>query len=191
MNDGLIPRRYAKALYKVAIERGVSRQVYERMLRLVASFAEAPQLSAVINNPYQSSADKLTLLHTAAGVPAAGAAPADATAQLYDDFLQLLINNNRLGMTHAIALAFVELYRKENNIKVVRLVTAAPLDEANQARLKDFIGRHLNGASMEYTATVDPSLTGGFLVTIDNERLDASISNELKQLRLKLLSKHS
>lgn len=189
MNDGLIPRRYAKALYKVAIERDVKPQIYDLMLSLVASFADAPQLSAVINNPYQSAADKLALLHTAAGITAADSD--DVATQLYDDFLQLLINNNRLGMAHAIALAFVELYRKENNIMVVRLVTAAPLDEANQARLKNFIGKHLNGASMEYTATVDPSLTGGFLVTIDNERLDASISNELKQLRLKLLSKHS
>ncbi len=40
---------------------------------------------------------------------------------------------------------------------------------------------------MEYTFRVDPDLIGGFTVDIDNERLDASVKNELKQLRLRLL----
>ncbi|WP_368075483.1 F0F1 ATP synthase subunit delta, partial [uncultured Muribaculum sp.] len=39
-----------------------------------------------------------------------------------------------------------------------------------------------------FSRTVDPELIGGFVININSERLDASISNELKQLRLKLLS---
>ena len=42
---------------------------------------------------------------------------------------------------------------------------------------------------MEYSSRVDRELIGGFVVNIGSERLDASISNELKQLRLNLLSK--
>ena len=41
---------------------------------------------------------------------------------------------------------------------------------------------------MEYSSSVDPSLIGGFTVSVGNERIDASISNELKQLRLNLIS---
>ena len=41
---------------------------------------------------------------------------------------------------------------------------------------------------MEFIATINPALLGGFVVNIDNERLDASIKNELEQLRLKLTS---
>ena len=40
---------------------------------------------------------------------------------------------------------------------------------------------------MEYDTHVNPDLIGGFTVSIDNERLDASVKNELKQLRLNLL----
>lgn len=42
---------------------------------------------------------------------------------------------------------------------------------------------------MEYMSVVNPDLLGGFTVNIGNEKLDASIANELKQLRLNLLSK--
>ena len=31
MNDGLIPKRYAKALYKLAIENGDTEQIYEQL----------------------------------------------------------------------------------------------------------------------------------------------------------------
>lgn len=41
---------------------------------------------------------------------------------------------------------------------------------------------------MEYNLLIDPELIGGFTVDIDSERLDASVANELKQLRHKLLS---
>ncbi len=40
---------------------------------------------------------------------------------------------------------------------------------------------------MEYSSRVNPDLIGGFTVTIDNRKLDASVSNELKQLRVSLL----
>ncbi|MCM1110013.1 MAG: F0F1 ATP synthase subunit delta [Clostridium sp.] len=184
MNDGLIPRRYAKALYKVAAEKGKQKEIYGTMNNLIASFRSAPELTEVVRNPCQSNADKLMLLHTAAGSP-------EGSDPLFDDFLQLLIRNNRLEFVEAVANAFCALYREENNIRIVTLTTAAPLDKTRMDRLRGFITSHLDGATMEFRTSVDPSLTGGFIVTIDNERLDASISNELKQLRLKLLSKQS
>lgn len=42
---------------------------------------------------------------------------------------------------------------------------------------------------MEYHAQTDPSLIGGFTIAIDNQRLDASVANELKQLQLSLITR--
>ena len=39
MNEGLIPSRYAKALYKYAQEHHVAAPIYEEMKRLDAAFA--------------------------------------------------------------------------------------------------------------------------------------------------------
>ena len=57
MNEGLIPRRYAKALLLVARERGVDADVYIRMKNLEAGFDHMPELNETLNNPYISSAD--------------------------------------------------------------------------------------------------------------------------------------
>lgn len=180
MNEGLIPTRYAKALYMVACEKGVDARMYQMMKTLEAGFAAQPSLQGVLANPFVSDADKTRLLLTAAN-----AGEGDA---VYDDFLKLLSHNHRMDMARGIALAYVAIYRKANHIYEVRVVSAAPMSQAEQSRLQDMIRKHLGGGTMEYFSSVDPSLIGGFTVSVGNERIDASISNELKQLRLNLIN---
>ena len=180
MNEGLIPARYAKALYLVGKERNADKELYAVMKRLDSSFVEQPGLQATLSNPYVSDSDKESLLSVAAGV-------SDNSA-LFADFLKLLARNRRLDMAQGIAKAFIKLYREENGIYEVHVVSAAPLAPAEEARLKSLVQTHLKGGSMEYSSSVDPSLIGGFTVSVGNERIDASISNELKHLRLNLIS---
>lgn len=179
MNEGLIPRRYAKALYKVAVDRGDAESLYALMNKLVdASIAET-SLVSVVANPFVSVNDKCDLIKTAAGNGADNAT--------FNDFLKLLAENKRLDMVFAIAREFTSLYRREKTIYKVEVVSAAPLSADDEARLKKIIDSNLQGGSMEYTSSVNPDLIGGFTVTIDNRKLDASVSNELKQLRVNLL----
>lgn len=180
MNDGLIPRRYAKALLKFAQEKGQDSALYALMKTLSTSFAEQPDLCRVINNPFVPAESKLQLLTTASGATSADTC--------FDDFLKLLVKNNRIGMTREIALAYLSIYRKANNIFKVDITTASQFPDQEMKRLKEVINRQVGGATVEYHETVDPDLIGGFTVNIDSERLDASVKNELKQLRLKLLS---
>lgn len=180
MNQGLIPGRYAKALFGFASEKGMDGRVYELAKNLEAAFASEPALRKAIANPFISVADKTALLSTAAGV-----GPDD---EIFGSFIRLLAQNNRIDLTREIAMAYMRLYRSEHNIRLVTVRSAAPMQEPQEKRLKELITKHLNGASMEYMAMVDPELLGGFTVSIDNEKLDASVANELKQLRLKLLN---
>ncbi len=181
MNEGLIPKRYAKALFEYASERGKAENVYRLMTTLEASFRENPELQPTLDNPFIDDNKKQSLLATAA----AAAKDDDIMA----DFLKLLAVNKRLDAARAAAIAYRDIYRKAHNISLVTVTAAAPLDEDEEKRLKDLIAKHLDGGTMEYTSDIDPSLIGGFIVSINSERLDASIKNELKQLRLKLLSK--
>lgn len=179
MNEGLIPRRYAKALYKVAVERGDAQALYGMMKRLVDAAATQPSLRETIANPFVSVDDKCALLTTAVGT--------SETNATYSDFLKLLAQNKRLSIAVDIARDYAALYRQERGIYKVQVVSAAPLNTEEEARLKKLIESHLNGGTMEYDTHVNPDLIGGFTVSIDNERLDASVKNELKQLRLNLL----
>ncbi|MCH5319494.1 MAG: F0F1 ATP synthase subunit delta [Paramuribaculum sp.] len=181
MNQGLIPRRYAKALYQFALQKNDTDRIYQLMKNLSEAFDNEPKLQSTLANPFVDAEDKIQLILTASG--------AAETDNCMDDFLKLLRKNKRLDMTRAISRAYLDIYRQENNISVVTVTSAAQLSQEGEKRLRKIIEAHLNGGSMEYTSKVNPDLIGGFTVSIGNERLDASISNELKQLRLNLLSK--
>lgn len=182
MNDGLIPKRYAKAIYEVAVEKDCASQMYDLMKGLSATFCSEPALQDTLSNPYIASKDKIALIVTAtkgSGVPEAFIA----------DVLNLLVRNDRIDMIRDIADAYVRLYRDINHIYEVKVVSAAPMTASESERLLALIKSHLKVGTMEVSSGVDPSLIGGFCVTVGNERIDASISNELKQLRLNLIKK--
>ncbi|MCM1355710.1 MAG: ATP synthase F1 subunit delta [Staphylococcus sp.] len=179
MNQGLIPSRYAKALFGFASEKADDARIYQLMHTLESSFASEPSLQQAVANPFIPAADKVKLLTSAAG--------ATTKDEVYARFLQLLVENNRLDAAREIALAYMKIYRSEHHIYLVTVTSAAPMGVAEEDRLKSLIERHLNGGTMEYHHRVDPDLIGGFTVSINNEKLDASVADELKKLRLKLL----
>lgn len=185
MNEGLIPSRYAKALYEFACEKDASAGVYALMGRLEQSFAGNADLSQTISNPFIDDARKMDLLRIAAGVEKGSREVADT---VYADWLKLLQENRRLDMARNIAVAYGDIYRRNNHIYRVHITSAAALGAPERERLEKLIRSHLKDATEEYTYTVDPGLVGGFTIDIENERLDASVKNELKQMRLKLLA---
>lgn len=180
MNQGLIPSRYAKALFEYASEKSDDVRIYELMHTLEGSFAAEASLQQAVANPFIPAPDKVKLLTSAAG--------ASDKDDVYARFLKLLAENNRLDLARDIALAYMKIYRSEHRIYLVTVTSAAPMGAAEEDRLKSLINRHLDGGTMEYHHRVDPDLIGGFTVTINNEKLDASVADELKQLRIKLLS---
>ena len=178
MNEGLIPQRYAKALYKLAVERGNAEKVYLEMKTVADSFASNPGLQKVLSNPYVSREDKEKLLLTAAG---------DMVEDDYRSFVKLILDRKRAAFAHLMALAYCDLYRKEMKIARVRIITASNLDDTMLQKLRAIVSKAYPGMTLEFSHEVDPELIGGFVIDVDGQRLDASISNEIEQLRLKLL----
>lgn len=182
MNRSLIPRRYAKALFRLAADQKCDRQTYDAMLRLTAACEAEPQLAKTLANPHVSPADKLGLIMTAA-------APQGAASPLLADLVKLLEKNHRIDIVRDLALAYVDIYRTEHKIFSVEVTSAAPLEESELERITSLVKKRLPADSTaEISTRVNPGLIGGFTVAINNDLLDASVSNELKQLRLKLLS---
>lgn len=182
MDQGLIPRRYAKALYEVGEDRHDNDTLYVLMERLRAAFAGTPGLCATVANPFVTPDDKKKLILTAV-YGSDGVAP-DKT---FEDFLTLLTENDRMDIARDIAIAFIGLYRFKHGIYKVEICSAAPMGGAERKRLESIVSNHIGKGSMEFDYSVNPSLIGGFTVTVNSERLDASVSNELKKLRLSLV----
>ncbi len=180
MNEGLIPGRYAKALYKFASEHGESDAVYAQMKQLASSYDAQPTLKKAVENRFLPSADKEKVL-----LSASSAKEGDCLAK----FIKLVIGLNREDYLREIALAYLRIYREANNIAQVEIVTAAEMHEDKIEKIVEVVKHQLKDKKVEQTQRIDPELIGGFVVKVDSLLLDASIKNELNKLRLKLLSK--
>ena len=179
MNDGLIPNRYAKALFKLSQERGDTAVVYNEMKSLDSAYATENGLKKAVNNPFLPVADKIKILCSASG------AQQDGTSA---KFMELVIKNNRIDFMRAIAMAFMKQYRELNGIAKVEVVTATALGDDEIKAILDVVKEQLGGKTIELTKSVNPDLIGGFTVDVDSRVLDASVKSQLEKLRLKLLS---
>ena len=72
---------------------------------------------------------------------------------------------------------------------MVEVTTAYPVGDDERERLKALVAKNVGTSKLEIAFNVVPDIIGGFVVTIDSRRLDASITNQLKQLRQQLISK--
>lgn len=178
MIAGLIPMRYARALYKYAAESDSTAKVYDEIKCVVESFRANPGMEKVLSNPYVKADDKRKLL-----LAAAGKNPGDA----YTRFVTLIIDHRRENFAYLIALAYRDFYRKQNNISQVRFTTAVELPSAEMQKLKKVVENSFPGSTFEYESVVDSDLIGGFIIDVDAVRMDASVSGELEQLRQNLL----
>lgn len=179
MISGLIPHRYAKALYKFAGESNSCASLYAEMNNVIEAFRTNSQLEKVLSNPFVDREDKRKLLLSAAGkTPGEG----------WTRFVSLILDHHREEFAYLMALAYRDIYRQENKISQVKITTAAKLPESELSKLKSVVENSFKGRKFEYDYAVDPELIGGFVIDVDSTRMDASISSELEQLRQNLSS---
>ena len=100
----------------------------------------------------------------------------------------LLVRNKRLEYVKFVLHRFTELYNASRGRKLVILRTAVPAPGMQQRILA--LLKERMGGEIVLDAEVDPSLIGGFTLTVDDKLLDASVSHQLEKIRRELLDKN-
>jgi signal transduction histidine kinase len=83
-----------------------------------------------MDNPVLTLTDKRKLIVTAAG---------SKVSSSFDRFLDLVLQNNRENHLQEIALKYIDLYRRKNNIYYGKLTTATVVNAATEAKLMKMI----------------------------------------------------
>jgi F-type H+-transporting ATPase subunit delta len=105
-------------------------------------------------------------------------------------FLRVLNRHGRLGLTPLVAAEARSAWDRRQNRRQVLVRSAVPLDEAQQASLRERLGRML-GATPIMNLGVDPSLIGGLIVQVGDDVYDASVRSQLEQMRRRLVEEKS
>jgi len=176
MDAGIISNRYAKAIFQFALDRKEESRLREELIIMSEQFRAVPLLKLVLDDPTVSQAQKIKVLTTAAGKD---------ISETCLQVIHLIVKNKRTHFMQSIALMYDKVYRKAKNRIILKLVTTEPASMEMKNKLVNLI--KYKNEQVDFISKTDSELIGGFILEIEDQRLDASIKNQLNQLRLEFI----
>ncbi|MFC1916598.1 ATP synthase F1 subunit delta [Chloroflexota bacterium] len=167
-------RRYAQAMFEIALERKELDR-WQSDMRKIASLGKDVTFTAFLESPKFHFSDKARLLSERLG----------DVNPLILNLVYLLVARGRLSMAGDIVDGFERLLDSYHGIEQAEVITAIPLDEEDKLRL----GEHLSGMvgkKVVLTPRVDSSLIGGIIARIGGKLLDGSTRSQLLALKKEL-----
>ncbi len=174
MIEDRVGRRYARALFEIALEAGTVDSIAGELDALATALAASTELVEVLTFP----------THTAELRKRVFTAVADrlGTGANVRNLVQLLLDRNRMTAFDACLRSFREL--ADEHLGQVRgeVVSARPLSDAQlasiQGKLEQMTGKRILLATRE-----DPSLLGGLVARVGNTLYDGSVRTQLEGLK--------
>lgn len=186
MSSGTVAVRYAKALFAYAKEQGCQDEVYEQTSKLLQHLAQYPDIVRCLSDPELSVETRQNLL--VAAVMDEDSAP---VCQALADFLKLVVKSGRGASVIFIISSYRNLYRDKFNVVPVEIRTAHHISDTQRAELERFIREKAKSDRIEWDEVIDESLIGGFVLQIDDRRVDASVARKLKIVERELIAKNN
>lgn len=165
--------RYAKALIGLANEQGQMDAIYQDMEMVRDTVSANQDLGLLLNSPIVNKDKKVLILNSIFQERVSG-----LTAQ----FIQLITHKGRESLLGEIADAYVGLVKMQKNIQSAMVTTAIPLTDDLRTELLELV-KSWNNGQVNLTEKVDPEILGGFVLTVNDRMLDASVSSKFRQLR--------
>ncbi|MEO8949600.1 MAG: ATP synthase F1 subunit delta [Mucilaginibacter sp.] len=173
MSELTVASRYAKSLIDLSQEQNTLEEINNDMNFFLHTLKANPQLKAVLANPIISHTKKLHILEDIFS---------SRVNKLSISFFKLMVNKGRGEVLYTTAQEFNSQYNIIKHITKATVVSAAPLSEANKKTLLDEVKAAVGGVVI-LDAKTDPSLIGGFVLTVGDRQVDTSIAAGLKKLK--------
>ena len=177
MKSGAAARRYARALFQLAKEDQQTTQIGDQLNSLRALFDSSPELREALLTPLYPVRERRQVLRRIS--------EAEGVSGLVTNFYSYLIDQRRLIDFPGIHEEYARLVDEESGLVTAAVVTASPLDEASQDRLRRALSER-TGFEVRLELDVDPSLIGGAIAKVGDLVFDGSIRAQLDQLRANL-----
>ncbi|XP_021745570.1 ATP synthase delta chain, chloroplastic-like [Chenopodium quinoa] len=172
--------RYASALADVADSTGTLDETSADVEKLSRIFAEE-QVYYFFASPVISIERKRSVLDEI--VSTAGLQPHTA------NFLNILIDSERIDQVINILNAFEDVYNKITNTEVAVVTSVVKLENDHLAQIAKSVQRMTGAKNVRIKTVIDPSLVAGFTVRYGNEGsklVDMSVKKQLEEIASQL-----
>jgi len=168
---------YAEAFLQVAESKNEVEKVIKQSKSLLQIWKDSPDFSQAMASPVLEVSSKKSAIDKIFS---------KKITPSFLNFLKLLADRQRIGFLDLVLERLLELYREQRNIALATVTSATSLDDDQQAQLLKKVKKIAGTDKLELNLEVDPSLIGGFVVTVGSKVIDASLSGQVRRLGLSL-----
>jgi F-type H+-transporting ATPase subunit delta len=171
-------RRYAQALFELALERGQAEDVRAALRSVAATLAGQRALRAVLLSPAVSGDRKKGIVSALWGAR-------EGAEALVARLVALLAERHRMGALERVEEQFTALWNAHRQVLSAEVVAAVPLDAGQLDGLRRAV-RTATGRDVEFKTAVDARVLGGVRLTMDGRVYDGTVRAQLAALRTRL-----
>lgn len=174
MKNLVIAKRYAKALFNLALEQGQVEQYRQELDDFVRLLNELPELADAIENPLYPEPTRKNIFTAVAD-------KAELTS-IMRSFIDLLVQKKRVQFLGDISEYYHKLIDEHENIARARIKAATPLDDQAIQEIASSLEK-MTGKKVAVEFEQDPELIGGVLAQIGDLVLDGSVRRQLLNIK--------
>ena len=168
--------RYSRSIFELAEEHKQKDTIFQELLAVRNAMGSRPELLSLLKSPLITRTEKSSLIEGILGRNATG---------LAKQFLNLLVDKNRMDLFPFIIDQLQDVIRKQQGIQKVTIITARELHSSIVQLLEKALGK-ITGKKILIQSEVDPEILGGIQVRMGNRMIDGSIRAKLNTLETKL-----
>lgn len=173
MIQGSLSRRYAKALFQLAVAANREDAVAAELARFSEVFVQ-PELNGVLNNPgFAATARKNIVVQIARALE---------LSPLVTHFLELLVERDRLDNFPGIVERYRRMLDDKKGQAAARVVSAAALEQDELGRLTAMLEK-ISGKKIVIHQETDAALIGGAVVHLEGKIYDGSVRAQLEKMK--------
>lgn len=176
-----VARVYADAMLELAEKRGEAESLNDELAELARLYERDPGFRDFVTSPLIDAEEREGSIERVFRGRA---------SELLVDSLQILNRKGRMALVPAVAEVFRRLYRAHLRQVEVDVISAVALSDGQRERLEAAIRRRTGREAM-LSESVDPSLLGGMVVRLEDQKIDASVATQLERLSETLLDRAS
>lgn len=170
---------YAKALLGAAETFKVSlKDVGEEYDSFIELFDAYPKFETILSSLMVPVEEKTRIIDEIS----------DGVSGVFVNFLKTLARRGRMEILREIRTACRLLEDEIRGRVLVRITTAAPINETTKNNLAVSL-RNLLGGEPEFLVAVDPEMIGGIIVRVGDVIYDASIATQLTKVRQDIIDR--
>lgn len=103
-----------------------------------------------------------------------------------EKFVKELAKNNNIKLASKIVDKFQEIYNKNNGIIVAQVTSASSLDKGYLEKIEKYLIGKYKADKVILNNEVKSEIKGGVILRVEDEIIDASITNQLRNLKVSL-----